>query len=520
MKTSENNPIASVTWYLCSSLLALFLLTGQVHAQVYAVTDLGTLGGNNAMAYGINNHEQVVGAAQSGMGTSRAFMFDGGRMMDLGTLGGSNSWAYGINDNGWMVGASDLATTNMHAFLSTNARMNSAMMDLGTLGGANSTASMINVHGEIVGWAATANGSHHAFFMTNSIFGSMMDLGAAAGASSEAYCINSNRMVVGYAMMPNGSTQPIMTTNAMLGSSSMETMGMGSMGALGGQSWFVNDRWQTAGQAQMPGGNHEAFVAGTGGMMMGGMNVNLGALGGTNSVAYCLNNSGSVVGTAQIGNGVHHAFMVTNAFGGMPRMMDLNGLVPTNSGWEMMEARGINESGQITGWGMFEGHTNAFLMTPVSAPVMMMSGPSAQIVGPGAPVTLQMLMSASEPLTYQWMHDGVPVQGATNAALTLHSMEMGMAGQYTVTVRNSIGTVGNSSVPISVFSMMLTNGTPHVTMAAPSGSHFRIDYSDIATPNTTWQTMTNFTMMGSTTQISVIPQPGSHSAFYRAVMMP
>ena len=73
-------------------------------------------------------------------------------------------------------------------------------------------------------------------------------------------------------------------------------------------------------------------------------------------------------------NGVHHAFMVTNALGGTVRMMDLNGLIPTNSGWELMEARGINAAGQIIGWGMHAGHTNAFLLTPVSAPVMMTSG--------------------------------------------------------------------------------------------------------------------------------------------------
>ena len=84
-----------------------------------------------------------------------------------------------------------------------------------------------------------------------------------------------------------------------------------------------------------------------------------------------------------------------------------------------MEARSINAAGQIVGWGMHAGHTNAFLLTPVSAPVMMMSAPSPQIVGPGAPVTLQMQMSASEPLTYQWLHDGMPIPGATNAALTL-----------------------------------------------------------------------------------------------------
>jgi hypothetical protein len=99
-------------------------------------------------------------------------------------------------------------------------------------------------------------------------------------------------------------------------------------------------------------------------------------------------------------------------------------------------------------------------------------------------------------------------------------MAMGVACQYTVTVRNAMGTVANSSVPISMFSMLMANGSLHITMAASPGSHFRIDYSDIAAPNTMWQTMTNFTMMGSTTQISVIPQPGSQAGFYRAVMMP
>jgi probable HAF family extracellular repeat protein len=86
-------------------------------------------------------------------------------------------------------------------------------------------------------------------------------------------------------------------------------------------------------------------------------------------------------------SGMMHAFMVTNVLGGTVHMIDLNNLVPANSGWELMEARGINASGQIVGWGMHAGHTNAFLLTPVSAPVMMVSAPSPQIVGPGAGVT-------------------------------------------------------------------------------------------------------------------------------------
>src|SRR5512140_22717 len=154
-------------------------------------------------------------------------------------------------------------------------------------------------------------------------------------------------------------------------------------------------------------------------MMMGGMRVDLGTLGGTNSVAYCINNSGTVVGMAQMGNGVRHAFMVTNALSGTIRMMDLNSLIPTNSGGALMEARSITGSGQIVGWGMHAGHTNAFLLTPVSAPVMVTSAPSSQIAGPGTPLTLQIGMSASEPLTFQWLHDGVPIAGATNRTFTL-----------------------------------------------------------------------------------------------------
>jgi probable HAF family extracellular repeat protein len=347
----------------------------------------------------------------------------------------------------------------------------------------------------------------------------MMDLGTAGGTNSEAYCINSNRMLVGYSMMSSGNMQPFMSTNALFGSSSMTTMGMGGMGASGGQSWSVNDMGDTAGQAQMPDGSFHAFVSGSAGMM-GQRTVDLSTLGGTNSAAYCINNAGTAVGMSGMPAGLPHAFMVTNALGGTGHMVDLNSLIPTNSGWVMMEARSINASGQIVGWGMHSGHTNAFLLTPVSTPVTMMSAPAPQIVGPGGVVTLQMQMSPTEPLTYQWLHDGMPVAGATNATFTLPGMSTGNAGQYTVTARNSMGTVASASAMVGMFSMTFTNGTAHLAVAAPSGSHFRIDYSDMLGAGSNWQTITNFTMMGSMSQMTNTPPQPSHGRFYRAAMMP
>lgn len=518
-RTGFRTATPSRAWPLLCSLV-LLSLTGAARAQFYALTDLGSLGGTNGMAYGINNHEQIVGSMQTAMGNYHAFMFDGGRMVDLGTMGGSNSWAYGVNDNGWMVGGADLPMNNMHAFLCTNALMNPSMMDLNTLGGSNSIAWMIDMHGDMVGWAAMANGAHHAFFMSNSLAGDIMDLGAAGGTNSEAYCINSNRMVVGYAMMSDGSMQPIMSTNAVYGSSSMMTMGMGGMGgASGGQSWSVNNMGDNVGQAQMSGGNYHAFASGGSGMM-GLTTVDLGTLGGTNSFAYCINDAGAVVGTAEMGDGAYHAFMVTNALGGMVRMMDLNNMVPTNSGWNLMVARGVNAAGQIVGWGMHAGHTNAFLLTPASARVMMTSAPAPQIVGPGGMVTLQMQMNASEPLTYQWLHNGMPIQGATKATYTIPGMSMANAGQYTVTAHNAVGTVAISSAALSMFGMALANGTPRLTVAAPLGSRFRIDYSDAFGSSANWQMMTNFTLVGSMSQMSDAAAQGARARFYRAVMLP
>ena len=54
------------------------------------VTDIGTLGGANTDARGINDAGQVVGCSDTAGGTSHAFITgpDGMGMRDLGTLGG------------------------------------------------------------------------------------------------------------------------------------------------------------------------------------------------------------------------------------------------------------------------------------------------------------------------------------------------------------------------------------------------------------------------------------------------
>ena len=50
---------------------------------------------------------------------------------------------------------------------------------------------------------------------------------------------------------------------------------------------------------------------------------------------------------------------------------DLNSLLDPGSGWELVEAHGINDAGQITGGGFYGGRFCAFVMTPVPEPHSM-----------------------------------------------------------------------------------------------------------------------------------------------------
>ncbi len=79
------------------------------------VVNLGTLGGFESDAYGLNDHGVVVGSAYNSSGFYHAFVWAGAEMLDLGTLGGDFSLAYGINDQGTIVGWAMDASDQAHA---------------------------------------------------------------------------------------------------------------------------------------------------------------------------------------------------------------------------------------------------------------------------------------------------------------------------------------------------------------------------------------------------------------------
>jgi probable HAF family extracellular repeat protein len=178
----------------------------------------------------------------------------------------------------------------------------------------------------------------------------MTDLGALPGHTySAAAGINDGGVVVG----ESWSVNPDWTTasrRACVWSTDGSVVDLGRGGARA-----VNSAGQVVGQAD---GRAFRWTAGIG-------KEDLGALpGGSRSAAYAINNAGVVVGTAWVGAEYvsQRAIVYTNGSG----LVDLNSLLaPTAQGWGLAEARGINNVGDVVGWGYRNGERRAFaLKTP------------------------------------------------------------------------------------------------------------------------------------------------------------
>tara|TARA_B100000676_G_C17990877_1_gene794817 strand:+ start:22 stop:384 length:363 start_codon:yes stop_codon:yes gene_type:complete len=88
----------------------------------------------------------------------------------------------------------------------------------------------------------------------------------------------------------------------------------------------------------------------------------LGALDGNWSVARAINDHTAVVGEADTGKG-GSAFLWRTVHG----MLNLNDLIPPNTGWHLITATDINNSGEIVGFGTFGSTETAYLALPISA---------------------------------------------------------------------------------------------------------------------------------------------------------
>jgi len=75
-------------------------------------------------------------------------------------------------------------------------------------------------------------------------------------------------------------------------------------------------------------------------------------------------------------------------------------------------------------------------------------GPTTQRVPAGTPVSYK--VTATSVVTYQWLKDGVPLPGATQATVTLPAVTIGQSGIYRVHAINSAGRTVSDPVTLQV----------------------------------------------------------------------
>jgi probable HAF family extracellular repeat protein len=297
----------------------------------------------------------------------RAVLFNDGSVVDLGTLGGNESVAYSVNDRGQAVGCAANAKSDPFGFCGIFAGVpqqsraflwqNGTMKDLGTLGGPDALAELVNDEGQVAGWSltdstvnpSTGTPTQHPFLWEN---GKMRDLGTIGGTA--IYLINhlNNRgqLVGGMNVAGNQSYHPFLWDGVSL-------RDLGTFGGDYGSADWINEAGDVVGWA-LTAGNQTSHAF----LWRQDVLTDLGMVDGDlSSTAFVVNSERQVVGATQDNKGAYvHAFLWEQG-----SIADLNALIPAGSGVQLMAAVGLNDRGEIVAQGVLSnGDLHAFLLIP------------------------------------------------------------------------------------------------------------------------------------------------------------
>jgi probable HAF family extracellular repeat protein len=311
------------------------------------------------------NNAQLLQVA--GGDSAHAYLWDSLHgTQDLGTSGTDNrSLAWALNDSGQVVGKSWTETwvppqkkkegywkdTSLNAFLWTNAQ---GIQDLGSSNEANG----INASGEVAGFhgsgAAVWNRSWHP-------------IGTLAGGSGgAAHAINDYGQAAGAAGTSSGAVHAFLWTPSARGGTTGQMLDLGTLGGPNSSAIAIDSQGDVIGDADTSIGR-TAFVwrpsvpNGTTGTMV---DIDPGQGG----LAKGINSSAFVVGASNnFGDGAMRAALWQPGTDGSYNAVDLNTLIPSNSGWFLSSAEAINNSGAIVVQGSSSTGTYSLLLTPSTA---------------------------------------------------------------------------------------------------------------------------------------------------------
>jgi probable HAF family extracellular repeat protein len=470
---------------------------------LYTVQDLGTLDAGSTYGRAVNSAGQVTGWSTNGSGLiyERAFLWQAGTMQALPVPGGvpDSSIGYSINTAGQVAGYSSTSTSASHAVLWSGG----GASDLGTLGGRNSAALHINDNGQMVGWSEfdPDSGERRA-----AIWSGGLSALAQGGNYDAAWSINDLGKAVGECTTLGTSmlTQPCAWPGGVLA----------VLGGSQGSARDINDAGTIAGWTETTAIDHKgghiphAVIWDSTGIH------DLGTLpGGTlTSRANAINAGGQVVGAgtliSDLATGVTHAVLWED-----DQVIDLNDCIPTDSGWVLSEAYGINDAGQIVGTGGHDGvYYRAFLLTPVTQPQVSLTGPGAGLAGQTYTFTATSGPASLEtPVKYDWSATDQTDFTESTGLTSTHDLNWAQTGskRVMVAVTSALGAAGKASLAVDI---------GDVLVQPPNGSGAQIGYT-FAPGRTVGITIPAGAVPGGTQLLfTALPQPDTSPVYKFAGM--
>jgi hypothetical protein len=123
----------------------------------------------------------------------------------------------------------------------------------------------------------------------------------------------------------------------------------------------------------------------------------------------------------------------------------------TNSSLSLTNVQGTQAGGYTAvvtnSWGSI---TSAVATLTVAVPAGITTQPQSQGVVQGQSVLFSVVASGTAPLNYQWNFNGSALPGATNDSVTLTNVQTAQAGNYTVVVTNSWGSITSAVATLTV----------------------------------------------------------------------
>lgn len=336
-------PLKRIMWWVMGMVFGLgHWAAGQALyniVPIYAPPDSGAL---SVGALGMNDLGHVVGrySRYDDTGTRnqiRAYIFEDG----VGSIDAfPQAWtslAEGINNRGQIAiyGGDNSDSTQAYRYTP-----GIGFEPLGSFGGAYSEVSDINNSGQVTGFSHTTEGQQVAFRYTDGV--GLENLGTLSGGSSTGRGINDQGWVAGAS-----------AGHAFL---FRDDLGMVDLGP--GAAYGINNHGTVVGRGTLDGFNFGAFVYRDGILQL----VTDTSFG--NTYLFDINEHEVAVGNG-LANGNQLRALIWSAADGL---LDLNSLLPENSGWTLIAASGINELGQISGQGVLNGMPLAFRLDPVPEP--------------------------------------------------------------------------------------------------------------------------------------------------------